>query len=81
MRILLVEDEPEMGRLVGSIVRSAGFAVDFVSALADAREATRQHPYDLVLLDRRLPDGDGVLLRAHASVDAPRSPHHGADGS
>lgn len=60
MRILLVEDEPEMGRLVGSIVRSAGFAVDFVSALADAREATRQHPYDLVLLDRRLPDGDGV---------------------
>ncbi len=60
MRILLVEDEPEMGRLVGSIVRSAGFAVDFVGALADAQEATRQHAYDLVLLDRRLPDGDGV---------------------
>lgn len=60
MRILLIEDEPEMSRLVGSIVRSAGFAVDFVNALADAREAARQHPYDLVLLDRRLPDGDGV---------------------
>lgn len=60
MRILLVEDEPEMARLIASLVAAIGLTVDHVSNLADAREATAQHAYDLLLLDRRLPDGDGV---------------------
>jgi two-component system OmpR family response regulator len=62
MRILLVEDEPEMARLIASLVTEAGFAVDHVTSLAEALEASRQHAYSLLLLDRRLPDGDGLSL-------------------
>lgn len=62
MRILLVEDEPEMARLVSSLVSNAGFGVDHVDTLSEATEVVRQIPYDLVLLDRRLPDGDGMTL-------------------
>lgn len=62
MRILLVEDEREMSRLVASLVTLAGFAVDQVQCLTDAVEAARQHQYGMLLLDRRLPDGDGVSM-------------------
>jgi two-component system, OmpR family, response regulator len=60
LRILLVEDEPEMARLVVSLVSHAGFVVDRAASLADAFASVRQHPYDLLLLDRRLPDGDSI---------------------
>ena len=60
MRILLVEDEPEMARVVASLLSNAGFVIDCSATLADAFATLRQRRYDLLLLDRRLPDGDGV---------------------
>lgn len=62
MRILLVEDEFEAARLIASLIASAGFDVDQAQSLAAARDAVRRAPYDLLLLDRRLPDGDGLSL-------------------
>lgn len=62
MRVLLVEDEPDMARLITSLVSGAGFVIDEVNCITDALEATRQYPYGLLLLDRRLPDGDGLSL-------------------
>jgi two-component system, OmpR family, response regulator len=62
MRILLVEDEPDMARLVRALVAGAGFVVDQAGGLGEALEASRQYNYDLLLLDRRLPDGDGLSL-------------------
>ncbi|WP_292532692.1 response regulator transcription factor [Methylocystis sp.] len=62
MTILLVEDEPEMAGLIVDQIRHAGLVVDHMSNLADARQALRDLSYDLVLLDRRLPDGDGLSL-------------------
>lgn len=62
MRILLVEDEAEMARLIGPLVARAGFVIDHATSLGDAMEAARQRAYDLLLLDRRLPDGDGASL-------------------
>ncbi|QGM44344.1 response regulator transcription factor [Methylocystis heyeri] len=62
MRILLVEDEPDMARLVRALVSGAGFVVDHAGGLGEAHEAARQYNYDLLLLDRRLPDGDGLSL-------------------
>jgi len=60
MRILVVEDEAEMASLLASILGEAGFVVDIVGSIGDALEATRQRDYSLILLDRRMPDGDGV---------------------
>ena len=68
MRLLLVEDEPEMASMLASVLRTRGMVVDIARSLAVAREAIRSAEHDVVLLDRKLPDGDGLelipLLRA-----------------
>lgn len=62
MRILLVEDEPEMAQALRVALQRHGMLVDIVSRLAHATEALRQNVHDLLLLDRQLPDGDGASL-------------------
>lgn len=62
MRILLVEDELEFAATVRVALEREKYVVDHVDRLALAREACRMHAYDLVLLDRTLPDGDGLSL-------------------
>lgn len=62
MKILLVEDEIEFARTVSAALEREKLLVDHVDRLALAREACRLNTYDLVLLDRTLPDGDGLSL-------------------
>lgn len=64
MRILLVEDDVELARLITDGLRQAGFGVDEVSTLADADVALTVNRYDCVVADRGLPDGDAVELVA-----------------
>ncbi|MBO9707324.1 MAG: response regulator transcription factor [Caulobacter sp.] len=61
-RILLIEDEPEMAALVAANLAKAGFLVDRAGSLEEARHILAVAEYGLVLLDRGLPDGDGVKL-------------------
>jgi two-component system, OmpR family, response regulator len=65
MRILLVEDEPEAARLIASLIATAGFEVDHSGSLRAAQAAMIHSRYDLLLLDRRLPDGDGLTILQH----------------
>lgn len=62
MRILLVEDEPEMARLIATAFARHGIVVDHAPSLAIAREAVLGGVHDAVVLDRKLPDGDGLAL-------------------
>lgn len=62
MRVLLVEDEPDLGDAVAERLRREGFVVDRAASLGDAVEAVVGTAYRAVLLDRRLPDGDGLAL-------------------
>jgi len=62
MRILLVEDEPEMAVALRTALQRHGMLTDIAPNLAQASEALRQNVHDLLLLDRQLPDGDGVAL-------------------
>lgn len=62
MRILLVEDEPQMAGTLRAALERERFVVDHADRLATAREAAALAPFDLVLLDRTLPDGDGLGL-------------------
>ncbi|MDB5829206.1 MAG: DNA-binding response regulator [Variovorax sp.] len=62
MRILLVEDEREFADTLRVALERERFVVDHVDRLTMAREAALTGPYDLVLLDRTLPDGDGLSL-------------------
>lgn len=62
MRILLVEDEPELGAALAAHLSSDGFIVDHLPSLGSAVEAILGAEYRAILLDRRLPDGDGLSL-------------------
>lgn len=62
MRLLLVEDELEMATLVAANLTAAGFVIDCVSSIDGAKAAIAVAHYALVLLDRRLPSGDGLAL-------------------
>ncbi len=60
MRILLVEDEAVMRASVARALRADGHAVDEAGTRADAELELRVNDYGLVILDRGLPDGDGL---------------------
>ena len=62
MRILLVEDEVELAAALRGALTRRGFVVDWVPNLEQAREAVQEPGLRAVLLDRGLPDGDGLLL-------------------
>lgn len=61
-RALIVEDHPQITYTVKPILRSLAFEVDAVRTLFSASRKLSQHTYDLVVLDRSLPDGDGLDL-------------------
>jgi DNA-binding response OmpR family regulator len=65
-RILLVEDDPQLAEQLVRGLEREGWPVDRVACLADAFEAVVQKAYRAILLDRRLPDGDGISLVAVA---------------
>lgn len=72
MRLLVVEDEADLAQAVVDHLRAAGHAVDHAATLEDAETAVRVTRHDLVLLDLRLPDGDGLsLLRGLRDRGAP----------
>ena len=62
LRILLVEDDPALAREIIRALEREHWPLDHVSSLADAFEAVIQFPYRAILLDRALPDGDGIAL-------------------
>jgi DNA-binding response OmpR family regulator len=65
VRLLAIEDEPKLGQLIVSSLTQAGFAVDWSQTLSEGREFVTANSYDLILLDLRLPDGNGLdFLRA-----------------
>jgi len=68
MRLLVVEDNPALGRNIADAFRTKGYAVDAVEGGDDADTALRTQAYDLVILDLGLPDLDGleVLRRLRA---------------
>jgi DNA-binding response OmpR family regulator len=60
VRILLVEDEDELAAALGLALTKRAYLVDRVACLADAAASLADTRYQAVLLDRRLPDGDGM---------------------
>ncbi len=68
MRALILEDDERLRSLVVRTLSRAGLACDEARSIDEAEELLGVHAYDLLVLDRRLPDGDGldVCRRARA---------------
>ncbi|MCW5719058.1 MAG: response regulator transcription factor [Bauldia sp.] len=62
MRILLVEDEASLSEMLATSLSRQGIVVDAAPTLEMAREALMTAEYDAVVLDRNLPDGEGLDL-------------------
>jgi two-component system, OmpR family, response regulator len=58
-RLLVVDDEPFLRDAVATSLRFLGFEVTTAAGAADALRLARGRPFDLVILDVLLPDGDG----------------------
>jgi two-component system OmpR family response regulator len=57
--LLVVDDEPFLREAVAASLRFLGFQVTTADTAAGALRLARDHPFDLVVLDVMLPDGDG----------------------
>lgn len=62
MRVLVVEDDPGIGEGIVTALRAAGHAADLCGTLSSAWTALNVEPFDVMLLDLGLPDGDGLDL-------------------
>jgi two-component system, OmpR family, response regulator len=64
MRVLVVEDDPDVGGFVRQGLREHGFAVDWVANGVEGLDYANSGVYDVLVLDRMLPGLDGLdLLR------------------
>ena len=60
MRALILEDDARLRSLVVRTLTRAGLACDEAGSVEAAEELMDLHQYDLLVLDRRLPDGEGL---------------------
>ncbi len=72
MRLLVVEDEPDLADVIARGLRRNGHAVDVALTVSEADLKLRSASYDLAILDWNLPDGSGLqLCRDLVSGDQP----------
>lgn len=73
-KLLLVDDEPALRRMVGEFLTKEGFRnLVYAGSCREAREVCRRENPALILLDVMLPDGDGfeLLRELHEETEAP----------
>lgn len=68
-RLLIVDDEPNLRRVLSSDLRLDGHAVEEADGVTAAVPLLKERDYDVVITDQKMPDGDGlkVLSLAHES--------------
>lgn len=61
-RVLIVEDDATFRIVLSEYLSSKGYDTLLASSIAEARALTQVAPPEIIILDQRLPDGDGVAL-------------------
>lgn len=69
--VLVVDDDAVLQSLLGEVLSAGGHDVVEAADLADARRSLAGGAFDIVLLDQRLPDGDGRTLLQEHRPDGP----------
>lgn len=70
-RVLVVDDEPEIRRLLQEILQDEEYVVEVAANAAQARAAVQSQCPDVVLLDIWMPDEDGVTLLKQWNAQGP----------
>lgn len=72
MRLLMIDDDPDMGAFVQAVAEPLGYAVETHEDALAFMSASEQRPYDVIILDLTMPNTDGIeLLRFLSERQAP----------
>jgi len=74
MRLLLIEDNSRLRELLTERVHDAGWRIDAFGTAGEGEEAIATTPFDLLLIDLGLPDGDGLDLIRDARRQGVKTP-------
>ena len=69
MRVLVVEDEPDLLNALGTALRDEGYAVDLAGTGEDGLEKSMDWDYDAIILDVMLPDVSGYEICQDVRLD------------
>ena len=70
-RVLLLDDDPSMQRLVARILGNEGFRVDVFLTGSEAIAALKRERYDVLLLDLMMPHEGGMTVIRHLRTNDP----------
>jgi DNA-binding response OmpR family regulator len=62
MKILIVEDEPELCGSIISYLKNEGYICEYALDFGSAIDKLTLYPYDIVVVDLNLPDGNGINI-------------------
>lgn len=62
MKVLIIEDEPELVQSIITYLKGENYSCDAATTIEIAREKIERFEYDCILLDITLPDGSGLAL-------------------
>jgi len=72
--ILVVDDEPDIRQLLSITLSRMGLTAHCAENVEQARDALKKHAFQLCITDLKLPDGSGLDIVKHISVDYPDTP-------
>ena len=75
-RVLLLDDDPSMQRLVSSLLKREGYKVDVFMTGRDAIAAIDTEPYNVMLLDLMMPNEGGLTVVRHLEKKNPAKLEH-----
>ena len=75
-RILVVEDEPDLRKVLATLLKRGGYTVDLAESGTRGCEMLGQEIYDLVITDLKLPGADGIEVLRTSKELYPDSPPH-----
>ena len=74
MKLLVVEDDPTLADFIAKGLRQAGFVVDLCVDGKDALFRVATESYDLMIMDRMLPQVDGLTIIRTLRASANQTP-------
>lgn len=72
-RILVVDDEPHIRRVLSAVLGDRGFEIEMASDGAEGLEVLSARDFDLVILDLMMPGASGLEILSKIRIDPQRS--------
>src|SRR5262245_58662138 len=74
MQVLIVEDNPNMSQILRKGLAEHGYAADSFATATEGEEAAQVKTYDVIVLDRMLPDKDGLQVCQNLRRNGTKTP-------